>query len=357
MPEENSFTDQVLKLVKKQFGEGIAVSGSEFLSKPPRVIPFSPAANIALGGGIPEGSWVTLYGREKLGKTTSALHFAAKCQQEKNGGKHIYYLNVEGRIKEMNLRGITGLKTTPDHFTMISSTEDKILSAQDYLNIGEKILLTHKECVVIIDSYSMLCHEKEITDGVGTYTRGGGALLLAQFCRQMAGVVPVKRSIVVGISQIMANTSGYGAALQEKGGNAIRYQVDVKMRCKSAEEWEERGKRIGQKVSWVTECTATGAPPGQEFVSCLRYGHGLDEVAEIIQLGTDLGMISQSGAYYYCDFMQTRLPALGATEWNEEVRKTKCRGHGEAGIYELIKGNPDWIGYLEKDIGTMLGVK
>jgi recombination protein RecA len=354
---ENAFTKQVLNLVKKDWGEGIAVSGAEFLSKPPRIIPFSPAANLALNGGIPEGSWVTLYGKEKLGKTTSALHFAAKCQKPKHGSKHIYYLNVEGRIKEMNLRGIDGLKTDADNFTLISSTEDHILSAQDFLNIGEKILLNHKECVLIIDSYSMLCHEKEITDGVGTSTRGGGAALLAQFCRQMAGVVPVKRSIVIGISQIMANTSGYGAAIQEKGGNAIRYQVDVKMRCKSAEEWEERGKRVGQKVTWVTECSALGASPGQEFVSCLRYGHGLDEVAEIIMLGTDLGLISKGGAYYYCDFMQTRLPSLGETEWTEEVRKGKCRGHGEAGLYELIKSNPEWIEFLEKDIATMLGVK
>lgn len=351
------FTEQVLKLIKKDFGEGIAISGTEFLSKPPRVIPFSPAANVSLGGGIPEGSWVTLYGKEKLGKTTSALHFAAKCQKPKYGAKHIYYLNIEGRIKEMNLKGIAGLNTSPECFTLITSTEDKILSAQDFLNIGEKILLTHKECVLIVDSYSVLCHEKELTDGVGTSTRGGTAALLAQFCRQMAGVVPVKRSIVVGISQLMANTSGYGSPIQEKGGNAIRFQVDVKMRCKSAEEWEENGKRVGQKVTWLTECTALGAPPGQEFVSYLRYGHGLDEVAETLQLGVDFGLITKSGAHYYCDFMQTHLPALGVMEWNEDVRKNRCRGHGEAALYQLIKANPEWIELLEKDIATMLGMK
>ncbi len=201
----------------------------------------------------------------------------------------------------------------------------------------------------------MLCHEKEITDGVGTSTRGGGAALLAQFCRQMANVVPVKRSIVVGIAQLMANTSGYGAAIQEKGGNGIQYQVDVKLRCKSTEPWEHGGKRVGQKLTWAVECSALGAPPGGEFESCIRYNHGIDEVKEVIVLGTDLGIIDKGGAYYYCDFMQSRLAALGATEWTDEVRKTKCRGHGEDGLYELIKSNPDWIQYLEKDIKTMLG--
>lgn len=353
----NEFTEQILKLVKKDYGDGIAVSADQFLVKKPRIIPLSPAANVALGGGIPEGSWVTLYGKEKIGKTSTALYFASKCQQPRYGSKHIYYLNIEGRIKEMNLMGIKGLKSDPENMTIISSSEDKILSAQDYLTIAEKILMTHKECVLIIDSYSMLCHEKEITEGIGTSTRGGGAMLLSQFCRQMANVVPVKRSIVIGISQQMANTSGYGAAIQEKGGNAIRYQVDVKLRCKSTEPWLNGDKRIGQKITWVTECTALGAPPGQEFESCFRYNHGLDEVAEVIQLGVDFGIIGQSGAFYYCDFMQNHLPALGVMEWNDEVRKTRCRAQGEAKLYDLIKQNPLWIEILEKDIATMLGVK
>lgn len=353
----DEFTEQVLKLIKKDFGEGVAVSGDEFLQRKTRTIPVSPAANINLGGGVPEGSWFTLYGREKCGKTVTALSFAAKCQQAKYGSKHIYYLNIEGRLKKMNLNGIAGLKSDPDHFTIVESTEDKILSAQDYLNIAEKILLTHKECVLIIDSYSVLCHEKELNEGIGTSTRGGSALLLAQFCRQMSNVVPAKRSIVIGISQQMANTSGYGAAIQEKGGNAIRYQVDVKLRCKGVEAWEHDGKRIGQKVTWITECTALGAPPGQEYESYIRYNHGVDDVKEVIQIGTDLGLIAKNGAFYYCDFMQTRLPALGVMAWDEEVRKNRCRAHGEDKLYELIKSNPTWIEYLEKDIGQMLGVK
>lgn len=352
----DDFTSNVLKIIQKDFGEGIAKSGQEFLARKPRVIPLSPAANMNLGGGVPEGSWFTLYGKEKCGKTTTALSFAARAQEEKYGNKHIYYLNIEGRLKEMNLKGITGLKSDPANFTVIESTEDRILSAQDYLNIGERIITGHKECVVIIDSYSMLCHEKEITDGVGTSTRGGGAALLSQFCRQMANVVPVKRVIVVGISQQMANTSGYGAAIQEKGGNAIRYQVDVKLRCKGTEFWEHKGKIIGQKVKWLTECTALGMPPGNEYESYIRYGHGVDCIKEIIQMGCDFGLINQKGAWYCCDFMQSHLTTLMATSWDEETKK-RCKAQGEDALYDLIKANPKWLELLEKDVMTMLGVK
>lgn len=346
----NEFTDNVLKLIKKDFGDGLAIGGNEFVSKKFRIIPIAPALNLTTGG-IPEGSWVTFAGKPKTGKTVTAMHFAAKCQLPKYGSKHVYYINVEGRLKEMNLYGIDKEK-----FTVIESTEDKILSAQDYLNIAEKILLNHKECVMIIDSYSMLCHEKEHQEGVGTFTRGGSAALLAQFCRQMASVVPVKRSIVIGITQLMANTSGYGSAIQEKGGNAVQYQVDVKGRIRATEPWEEDGKRIGQKVTWDIECSALGLPPGQECISYIRYGHGIDEVKECIVLGCDLGLINRAGSYYYCDFMQTHLDRIGVEKWDEEVRKS-FRAQGEEKLYQLLKSNPSWMECLEKDVSTMLGLK
>jgi len=348
----NEFTNKILELVKKDFGENVAKGGQDFIKevKTRLTIPVSPAVNLAIGGGIPEGSWVVLAGKPKCGKTTLALYFCSKCQQPKYGSKHIYILNVEGRLKEMNLKGYN---LNPDQVTIIESTEEKILSAQDYLTIGEKILLNHKACVVVIDSFSALCHEKELTDGIGTSTRGGGAALLAQFCRQMESVVPVKKSIVIGITHLMANTSGYGAGIMEKGGNAIQYQVDVKLRCKGVEAVENDGKRIGQKVTWITEATALGMPPGVEFDSIIKYGQGIDEVAEAIKLGLDVNLISKSGSWYVCDFMQNHLPVLGVMEWNDEAKK-KCKGQGEHKLGALLKANPNWIEILEKEIQKIL---
>ena len=64
-----------------------------------KTISISPAIDIALGGGIKEGSWLTLTGDPKSGKTTTAMQIAANCQKE---GRPIIYLDVEGRLKDMN---------------------------------------------------------------------------------------------------------------------------------------------------------------------------------------------------------------------------------------------------------------
>lgn len=353
MSENEDFSEKALKIINKEYGN-VSKSAKSFMEKKNIIVPVSPSTDIALNGGVPEGSWLVYNGKPKCGKTTSALHFAKNCQKKEYGSKHIYFMNIEGRLKEMNLDGIEGLEK--EKFTIIESEEERILSAKDYLNIAEKLVYSHPGCVILFDSFSALCHEKELQDGVGTSTRGGGAALLAQFCRQMANVVPVKKTIIIGITHLMANTSGYGAAMQEKGGLGIAYQVDVKLRCKSTEPWDHNGKRVGQKVTWVAETTALGGVPGSEFESWIRYGKGIDELKEIIVIGQDIGLIEKKGAYYYGTFMQNYLPVLGLTQWDDNAIKM-TRSQGEDNFYNLLKDNPKWVNCLEKDISSILGLK
>lgn len=348
----NEFVKKVLSLVKKEYGEGIGVSGEKFLSVPRKVLPISPAINIGLGGGIPEGSWVIFAGKAKCGKTTSALHAAAKWQRPEYGSRHVYYFNVEGRIKEMNLKGVRGLDLSEDMFTMIQSTEEKILTAKDFLNILEAAVMNHPKCTCIVDSFSALTPEKEQTEGVGTSTRGGVGALMGQLCRQLGQILPLKRSVILGITQLYSNTSGYGSPIAEKGGLSIQYQGDVKLRCKSTEDWLSSGKKIGQKVIWTAEYTATGAPPGSEIESWLRYGIGIDDIFEASQLAADLGLIEQSGAWYLFKYLKDYPTLVG--NWNEEVEK-KCKAHGKDNVYSLLAKNPTWLDALQVELAKLTG--
>ena len=91
---------EYLAKIFKEYGNIIS-SGLDVLEekKNYKTISVSPAIDIALGGGIKEGSWLTLTGDPKSGKTTTALQIAANCQKE---GRPIIYLDVEGRLKDMN---------------------------------------------------------------------------------------------------------------------------------------------------------------------------------------------------------------------------------------------------------------
>ena len=189
--------------ITKDFGTNIILSGNAVIDKQCLTIPVSPAIDIILNGGIPEGSFVVLTGQPKCGKTTTSLDFAATAQREEYSSstgspRMVYYLNIEGRLKKRDLEGIPSINL--DRFHIVGSQTGKILHAEEYLQIGERIINEDPGCVLIIDSYSALCTEAEITSDMDKMQRADGAKLLAKFCRKVANVIPVNKNIVIGIT-------------------------------------------------------------------------------------------------------------------------------------------------------------
>ena len=74
------------KDILKDFGEAI-YPASYILNNPPSIISVGPKIDIALGGGVPEGCLFILTGPEKVGKTITALQFAANAQKVKISAK------------------------------------------------------------------------------------------------------------------------------------------------------------------------------------------------------------------------------------------------------------------------------
>jgi recombination protein RecA len=288
--------------VVKNFGDDIILTGNAIVDRKSTIIPVSPSLDIILNGGIPEGSFVVLTGQPKCGKTTTSLDFAATAQKtEYQGGlktpREVYYLNIEGRLKKRDLEGIPGLDLNKFH--VIGSQQGKILHAEEYLQIAEKIINEIPGSVVIIDSYSALCTEAEITSEMDKMQRADGAKLLAKFCRKVANVIPVNKNIVIGITHLMGNPTGYGAEFKEKSGQAIAYQTDIKLRAKTFKPWtlSSDGTQIGQEIEWQVICSALG-PPGGHITSYIRYGQGIDKYTEAITLASDIGLIHKGGAWY-----------------------------------------------------------
>lgn len=282
----------------KKYGKEAFITGQHILDNPHELISISPKLDLILGGGIPGGSIVTLAGIEKLGKSLTALWIAARCQ---NRGRKIFYLNVEGRLKGRDLAGIQGL--IPQDVEIIGSYKGKILNAEDYLQIAENIIKGVPGSVVILDSVSQLCGEKELSCDMGETQRAPGAVLLSQFCKKIANAVPVNDNIVIMIQHMIANTSGYGAKLLASGGRKIAYAADIGMIGRSYKflrpgnkDDDETSPPYGQEVMWQTTSTCF-IPPGQKTTSIIRYGVGIDICSEYIALGCDFGIINVAGSW------------------------------------------------------------
>ncbi len=296
----NSSASIIDDIIKK-YGD-VVRNGVELASTKPLVVPVSPAIDIGLGGGIPEGSFVILTGPPKGGKTTLANWIAANAQQHYDktlcpNGRNIYFFGVEGRLKPRDLQGIPHLQL--DKFKQIVSSPGNILPAEKFLDAADMAIRNDPGCVVIIDSFSALCTDAEMLAGMDEMQRADGPKLLAKFCRKVANVISINRCIVIGITHVMSNVTGYGAAYQEKSGNALKYQGDVKLRIKKFEGIKagETGANIGQEVQWHVEFSALGAP-GADITSYITFGKGIDEAKELATLAEDLGIVSKAGAWY-----------------------------------------------------------
>ena len=148
------------KDILKEYGD-VLHDPSSIVDRPLEIISIGPKLDIALGGGVPEGSLFIMTGPEKVGKTVTALTFCANAQ--KNHDRKVYYANIEGRLKKRDLTGISGLDLSPEEMQIISSTEGNILSAEKYLSIIDNIVHTKPGAVAVVDSFSALSSEAELT--------------------------------------------------------------------------------------------------------------------------------------------------------------------------------------------------
>jgi recombination protein RecA len=181
---------------------------------------------------------------------------------------------------------------------IIASTEGNILSAEKYLGIIDNIVHTQPGALAVVDSFSALSSESELTGNLTDMQVMSVQKILAKFCRRVSNVLPINRVTVVGITHLMANVNrfGRGKTKVEKSGSALKYQVDVKLHATHSTPLMQGETQIGQTIHWQIVTSAIG-PPGQKVESHIRYGKGIWKEMELADLLIDFGLISKAGAW------------------------------------------------------------
>jgi len=322
------------KDIIKEYGN-VLHDASSITEKPLEVISVGPKLDIALGGGVPEGSLFIMTGPEKVGKTVTALSFCANAQEHYK--REVYYANIEGRLKKRDLEGISGLSLESELMQIISSTEGNILSAEKYLSIIDNIVHTKPGAIAVVDSFSALSSESELTGNLEDVQVMSVQKILAKFCRRISNVLPINRVTVVGITHLMANMQrfGRGKAKIEKSGSALKYQVDVKLHGTHSVPIMQGDTQIGQTIHWQIVTSAIG-PPGQKVESHIRYGRGIWKEMEIADLLIDFGLVSKAGAWL-------KLPN------GEKIQ-------GKANLAKYLEENPKEYSDFKSEVFEMVGV-
>jgi recombination protein RecA len=352
------FSDDVISSsIVSKYGD-VVRSGKEVLDNinSLEVISVSPALDIALGGGLREGSVVVMTGDPKSGKTTTSLHFAAKCQAK---GKRVIYIDTEGRMSEQNFIGIPGLD--PDKIIVIQSTDDRILSAEDFLNIVEYYINNDPGCLIITDSLSNMVPACELEGEVRTGVRNALPRLLSMFFKRISGTLMKNKVLLLCVTHNIANTGGspYAPSKMADCGNMLQYQAGTNMVITHRGKWQvpkDSGPHVGQIANWLIKTSNAGGRPNSTAESWIRYGAGIDEVQEIVQIACEFRLIKTAGAWYtiQCAVDETKHPVIekilqdnNVGDKPEDIEKF-FKFQGSNNVLEFLNSNKD-VAYFVYD--------
>lgn len=246
------------------------------------------ALDLALGGGIPRGRIVEIFGPEASGKTTLALHVIAEAQQS---GGQCSFIDMEHAL-DPEYAGRIGVQIAE----LFLSQPD---NGEQALEAVEALVRSEKFAVVVVDSVAALVPLKELEGDMGDSPMGMQARLMSQALRKLSGVIKKTNTAVVFTNQLRMKLGVlYGNPETTPGGMALRYYASQRLDIRRVQYLKEGSKTIGLR-SRVRVVKNKVAPPFRVAEIDILFDSGISSENEIIDVGVDAGVIVRRGSHYY----------------------------------------------------------
>lgn len=312
--------DLAVSQIEKQFGAGSIMKLGDRYNIDVETIPTgSLSLDIALGGGIPRGRVVEIYGPEASGKTTLALHTIAEAQ--KNGGT-VAFVDAEHALD-------------PEYSKKIGVKLDQLLISQpdtgeQALEIAETLVRSSAVDVVVVDSVAALVPRAEIEGEMGDSHVGLQARLMSQALRKLTGAVSKSKTTVIFINQLRMKIGVmFGNPETTSGGQALKYYSSVRIEVRRTQAIKQGDETTGNHVKAKVVKNKVSAPfKVAEFD--IMYNEGISSSGDLLDLSVKHELVNKSGAWYEYE--------------GEKI------GQGREAAKEYIKSNPKVADKLEKTI-------
>ena len=290
-------TESLDAFLKRQYGEGVLSKASDIVDRPRDVLKTVLSLDIALAGGIPEGKVALISGKPKVGKTYLCLKILDNAIE---AGRQAFYFNIERRCSPDQVTQVCG--SNAEKLNWVESTTDKILTAEDWLIILERVIKDNPRSVIVVDSLAQLSTMIEQSEELGSNKdMAGPSKLVSSFFRRMQQITDSNNIILLFISHMISNRDKTSRKKWvEKGGMAVQYACSVWINATWARPWDvnkDTNEIDGQDVHLKILCSALGKP----FIPCvvpIRYGTGADMAMDVAINAENLGLIEKAGAWY-----------------------------------------------------------
>ena len=307
--------------IDKDFGKGSVMMMSDKGVVEQEVISTgSIGLDMALGiGGLPKGRVVEIYGPESSGKTTLAIHVIAEAQ--KKGGM-CAFIDAEHAFDSVYAK-----KLGVDIDNLLISQPDY---GEQALEIADRLILSGALDVVVIDSVAALVPKSELEGEMGDSKMGLHARLMSQALRKLTATISKTGTICIFINQLREKIGVmFGNPETTTGGNALKFYASVRLDIRRMTQVKDGDEAIGNHVK-VKVVKNKVAPPFRAAEFDIIFGEGISKTGEIIDMGTELGIIQKSGSWYSYN--------------NDKL------GQGRDSVKQLMVDNPEMAKEIEAKI-------
>jgi len=326
--ERTRALDLAISQIEKQFGKGAIMKLGEeaIIQDIPVISTGSLTLDLALGiGGLPRGRIVEIYGPESSGKTTLALQVVAQAQ--KIGGT-CTYIDAEHAL-DMGYAQKLGVKVDE----LLVSQPD---NGEQALEITDTLVRSSAIDVIVIDSVAALTPRAEIEGEMGEPQMGLQARLMSQALRKLVGSISRSRTLIIFINQIRMKIGVmFGNPETTTGGNALKFYASVRLDIRRTGAVKQGEEIVGNRTK-VKVVKNKVAPPFKEAEFDVLYGSGVSKEGELVDIGSENGIIDKSGAWY--SFSGDRI------------------GQGRENAKEYLKEHPEITQAIESKIREKFGV-
>jgi len=320
--------DMAVTQIEKLFGKGsIMKLGEKPIEAVPVVSTGSIALDIALGiGGLPRGRVIEIYGPEASGKTTLALQVVAEMQKQGGTASFIdaeHALDV-GYAKRIGVNTDDLLISQPD-------------SGEQALDIVEILVRSAAVDIVVVDSVAALVPRAEIEGEMGDSHMGLQARLMSQALRKLTATISKSMTTVVFINQIRQKIGVmFGNPETTTGGNALKFYASIRLDIRRIASIKDGQEVVGNRTR-VKIVKNKLAPPFKEVEFDIIFGQGISREGDVVDLGTDMGIIERAGTWY--SYGESRI------------------GQGRENAKDFLKKHPDVIKEIENKIFAQVALK
>ena len=278
-----------IQSIEKQFGKNAIMPLGAEAQTDIAVIPCgTPSLARAFGcGGYPRGRVVEVFGPESSGKTTLTLHAIAECQR---AGGVAAFIDAEHAL---DVTYAKNLGVQPD--TLLISQPD---TGEQALEIADTLVRSGAVDLVVVDSVAALVPQSEIEGDMGDPQMGMQARLMSQALRKLTPAAHRSNTTIIFINQLRQKIGvTFGNPETTTGGNALKFYASMRIDVRRIGQVKAGESVIGNRTRAKIVKNKL-APPFAVAEFDVRYGMGIDSIADLLDLGTEHNVITKNGSYY-----------------------------------------------------------